>query len=131
MRWLIRGFFRTLRLVLSPLMIMGEKLTIPKGIARAPEAQQAVDEACKSLKLYQFHTCPFCIKVRREMKRLTLNIALCDAQHDHDCRSALQQGGGEVKVPCLRIEEADGSVRWMYESDDIKAYLQGRFGNVA
>ncbi len=127
MRWLIRGFFRTLRLVLSPFMILGEKLSTPKGIERAPEAQQAVDEATKALSLYQFRTCPFCIKVRREMKRLSLNIPLCDALKDAVCRAELQQGGGEVKVPCLRISEADGSVRWLYESDDIIAYLRGRF----
>ena len=127
MRWLIRGFFRTLRLVLSPFMILGEMLTTPKGLERDPEAQQAVDEQCKSLLLYQFRTCPFCIKVRREMKRLSLPIATCDAQHDAECRSALQQGGGEVKVPCLRITEVDGSVRWQYESDEIIAYLQERF----
>jgi glutaredoxin len=129
MRWLIRSFFRTLRLVLSPFMILGELLTTPKGMERAPEAQQAVDEACKSLKLYQFRTCPFCIKVRRELKRLSLNIELCDAQHDQACRSELEQGGGQVKVPCLRIEEVDGAVRWLYESDDINTYLRGRFAS--
>ena len=127
MRWLIRGFFRTLRLVLSPFMILGELLTTPKGMERSPEAQREVDEACRALRLYQFRTCPFCIKVRREIKRLSLNIELCDALHDQACRSDLQQGGGEIKVPCLRIEDEHGKVRWMYESDDIKAYLQGRF----
>ena len=129
MRWLVRGFFRTLRLVLSPFMILGDLLTSPKGVVRAPEAQQVVDEQCRSLMLYQFRSCPFCIKVRREMKRLSLPIATCDALHDADCRSALQQGGGEVKVPCLRITEADGSVRWQYESDEIIAYLRGRFAS--
>ena len=127
MRWLIRGFFRTLRLVLSPFMILGDVLTTPKGMVRTPEAQQAVDEQCRSLMLYQFRTCPFCIKVRRETKRLSLPIVICDALNDAGCRSELQQGGGEIKVPCLRITEADGTVRWQYESDEIIAYLRGRF----
>ncbi|MBE0511327.1 MAG: glutathione S-transferase N-terminal domain-containing protein [Gammaproteobacteria bacterium] len=127
MRWLIRAFFRTLRLVLSPFMIVGEKLTTPKGMVRSPEAQQAVDTACKELVLYQFRTCPFCIKVRREIKRLSLNIELRDAQHDQQSRSELQQGGGEILVPCLRITEADGELHWMYESDHIIAYLRERF----
>ena len=38
--------------------------------------------------------------------------------------------GGKVKVPCLRIEEAGGT-RWMYESNDIIAYLEQRYANVA
>jgi glutathione S-transferase len=29
-------------------------------------------------------------------------------------------------VPCLLIEE-DGEARWMYESNDIIAYLEKRF----
>jgi len=36
---------------------------------------------------------------------------------------ALMQGGGKTQVPCLRIEQADGSVEWMYESSDIINYL--------
>ena len=37
---------------------------------------------------------------------------------------ALMQGGGKTQVPCLRIEQANGEVQWMYESDDIIAYLR-------
>ena len=129
MHWLIRAFFRTLRRVLTPFMLLGDALTSPKGVQREPEAQRRVDEACTRLRLYHFRACPFCIKVRREMKRLSLNIALCNALHDSTCRAELQQGGGEIKVPCLRIEEADGVVRWMYESDDIIAWLRGQFAD--
>ncbi|MFA4912707.1 MAG: glutathione S-transferase N-terminal domain-containing protein, partial [Burkholderiaceae bacterium] len=45
-------------------------------------------------------------------------------------RAELQQGGGKVKVPCLRIDEA-GQTRWMYESDDIIAFLERRFASLA
>jgi hypothetical protein len=31
-------------------------------------------------------------------------------------------------VPCLRIEEAPGKVRWMHESADIIAFLRQEFG---
>jgi len=30
-------------------------------------------------------------------------------------------------VPCLKIQQADGSERWLYESGEIKAWLQERF----
>ncbi|SLJ83579.1 glutathione S-transferase N-terminal domain-containing protein [Psychrobacter sp. DAB_AL43B] len=48
-------------------------------------------------------------------------------QKNPEFRSELAENGGRVKVPCLRIEE-NGEVQWMYESNDIIAYLQQRFG---
>lgn len=127
MKSIFRVFFRTLRIVLTPFMLLWEKVTTPKGMVRLPEAQQKVDQQCKSLALYQFKTCPFCIKVRREMHRLSLNIALLDAQKQPQHRDELIQGGGRAKVPCLKITDAQGNSKWMYESSDIIQYLQGRF----
>lgn len=127
MKWLFRTFFRTLRLILGPVLLLKEKLTAPKGLVRTPEAQQDVDRQCRDLALYQFRTCPFCIKVRQEMRRLALDIELRDAQHDAAHREALQQGGGKAMVPCLHIREENGASRWLYESADIIAYLRGRF----
>lgn len=127
MRFLIRGFFKTLRLILGPFMLLKEQLTAPKGMERTCEAQQEVDRQCRELALYQYKTCPFCIKVRQEMRRLSLNIELRDAQHDATHREALQAGGGKAMVPCLYIRDAQGNGRWMYESGDIVAYLRERF----
>ena len=127
MRVIIRYFFRTLRLVLTPFMLLGEKLSTPMGITRAAEDQARVDEASKDLALYQFSACPFCIKVRKEIARLGLNIETRNAQHDPQHRAELEAGGGRIKVPCLKIRQDDGSERWLYESADIKAWLQERF----
>ena len=127
MKWLFRTFFKTLRLVLGPVLLLRERLTAPEGIGRAPQAQQDVDRQCRDLALYQFKTCPFCIKVRQEMRRLSLDIELRDAQHDAVHREALLQGGGKPVVPCLRIRDDQGNSRWLYESGEIIAYLRGRF----
>ena len=127
MKWLFRTFFKTLRLVLGPILLLRERLNAPEGIVRAPEAQLEVDAQCRELALYQFKTCPFCIKVRQEMRRLSLNIELRDAQHDAANREALSQGGGKAMVPCLSIRDDQGNGRWLYESGDIIAYLRGRF----
>ncbi|GKW50298.1 glutaredoxin family protein [Halomonas sp. NCCP-2165] len=128
MRVLIRYFFRTLRLLLTPPMLLAEKLSTPKAaVPRSDEAQAEVDRQCRSLALYQFRACPFCVKVRKEMARLGLTIERRDAQRDADHRQALEAGGGRVKVPCLRIEQADGRVEWLYESDAINAWLRERF----
>ena len=127
MKTVIRTFFRTLRIVLGPVMLLKERLTQPTGMVRAPAAQASVDQQCQSLALYQFSTCPFCIKVRQEMRRLSLPIEKRDAQHHADHRNELLQGSGATKVPCLKITEADGQIRWLQDSTEIVAYLRGRF----
>lgn len=131
MKTLIRAFFRTLRLVLGPVMLLKERLTQPAGVQRAPAAQAAVDQQCQSLALYQFSTCPFCIKVRQEMRRLSLPIEKREAQHNTAHRDALMQGTGATQVPCLRITEADGQTRWLKDSGAIVAYLRERFSAAA
>ncbi len=130
MRPLIRLFFRTLRLVLNPFMLLWEKLSTPQAMQRSAEAQQRVDEQTRHLALYQFKTCPFCIKVRKEIRRLALNIELRDAQHDAAHRSELERAGGKVQVPCLRIVDAEGKVQWLYESDAINVWLHQRFAGI-
>lgn len=127
MRPLIRLFFRTVRFVLTPFMVLADRLTTPAGVVRSAEDQARVAEAVSGMALYHYQACPFCMKTRRAMTRLSLPIELRDAQHDPVRREELLQGGGEIKVPCLRIAETDGAVRWMYESADIIAYLEERF----
>ena len=130
MKTFIRFVFRSLRTVLGPVMLLKEKLTQPEGVSRPPATQQKVDQQCKSLTLYQYQTCPFCIKVRQEMSRLSLNIQRIDAQHDGPDRQALLKGGGQTKVPCLKITDKAGKTQWLYDSEKIIAYLRGRFASV-
>ena len=127
MKFLIRSFFKTLRVVLGPVMLLKERLTRPPGLVRALAAQDTVDKQCESLALYQYKTCPFCMKVRQAMRRLSLPIKRIDAQQDGSDREALRQGGGLAKVPCLRIKDDAGNSQWLYDSDKIVAYLRGRF----
>lgn len=127
MRIIIRYFFRTLRVILTPVMLVSEKLSTPKAVERSPEDQARVDQATAGLALYQFPACPFCIKVRKEMARLGLKVETRNAQHDSRHRAALESGGGRVKVPCLLIRDEAGGEAWLYESEAIKAWLQQEF----
>ena len=70
MRVVIRYFFRTLRLILTPFMLLSEKLSTPESVSRSADEQARANEASKDLALYQFKACPFCIKVRKEIARL-------------------------------------------------------------
>jgi len=133
MKYFIRQFFRTLRIVLGPVMLLKEAVTRPKGLIRSQAAQHAVDQQCKNLALYQYKTCPFCAKVRHEIARLSLNLPLIDAQPAGHDRQALIEQGGFAKVPCLKVVDGDGkddSSQWIYESDKIIGYLRGRFAGV-
>jgi glutaredoxin len=128
MKPLIRLFFRTLRLILTPFLLLGYWLTRPKGIVRPAAEQAAVDTRTRSLALYHFPTCPFCLKTRRTLQRLSLKIELRDAQHDDAHRAALIAGGGKPQVPCLLITDAGGKQTWLYESDAINTWLNREFG---
>ena len=116
-----------IRWILGRIILLVDFLTTPRGPKRDAAAQQAIDAQTAELALYQFEACPFCVKVRRSMKRAGLNIETRDAKKDPQHRDELLAGGGRVKVPCLRIENTAGEVEWMYESNDIIAYLDKRF----
>ena len=96
---------------------------------RSEEEQKCVDKATDSLSLYEFYACPFCLKTRRVFKRLGLNIETRNAQKG-PYRAELLAQGGVIKVPCLRIDN-DNETIWMYESSDIIAYLEQRFGEAS
>jgi glutaredoxin len=107
-----------------------DQVTRPTPMQRSPDAQQQVNAAVSGMALYQYFACPFCIKTRRALHRLNLPIALRDAQRDPEHRATLGREGGRIQVPCLRIDDGDSTL-WMYESDDIIRYLEGRFGAAA
>jgi glutaredoxin len=115
------------RWLLGRIVLTINWLTWPRAGVRAPEQQQAVEANLAHYALYQFHACPFCVKVRRALRRLNLPMTLRDAKPEGAYRTELQQQGGAVKVPCLRIEHPDGRIEWMYESSDIIAYLEQTF----
>jgi glutaredoxin len=130
MKLAVRYFFRFIRILLIPFMHLYEFVTTPKGVVRSDAVQQTVDRQCQNLALYQFKTCPFCIKVRREITRLSLPIELRDAQKNVQNRADLLHGGGQIKVPCLQIRDEHGNVQWLYESGAIIQYLHQRFAAV-
>lgn len=93
---------------------------------RSAQQQQVADQAARQLVLYHFRSCPFCMRTRRAIDQLNIDIALRDIHRDAAAYDELMAGGGRQTVPCLRI---DGGARqtWLYESDDIIRYLEQRF----
>lgn len=116
-----------IRWILGRLILLIDALTSPKGVTRSAEAQSTLDKQTAQLALYQFKACPFCVKVRRFLKQHSLNIETRDAKGNPLFREELLKGGGEIKVPCLRIENEQGEIQWMYESTEIMKYLEQQY----
>lgn len=76
--------------------------------------------------LYYFATCPYCLVVRMAMWWMGIKLPLKDIMLHPDNHAALVAGGGKGQVPCLHIEEENGSDRWLYESADIIRYLRSK-----
>ena len=80
----------------------------------------------RHLALYYKETCPFCLKVFDTLQTLGIGgIERCSTLEEENLNTLIAEGG-KRQVPCLRIE-ADRQVFWLYESDNIVAYLQRSF----
>jgi len=112
-----------IRWILGKIILLLNAIFVPKAVERNAEDQRKLDEETKRFALYQFETCPFCVKVRRAIKRMGLKIELKDVNKVAAFEEELLKGGGQRQVPCLKISNRDGSVRWLYESSDIIAFL--------
>jgi len=69
-----------IRKILGAIILLIDSLTRPRPLKRSVEDQAQVDAKTNNYTLYQFHACPFCVKVRRTLHRLNLNVQLLDAQ---------------------------------------------------
>lgn len=115
---------------LGRIIILADTLTRPNKIQRSAEHQAQVDKKAQGITLYQFYACPFCIKTRRAIRRLNIHIETRNAQIPGQHRNDLENLGGKIKAPCLRIQR-DGQDKWMYESNDIIAFLEQQFSTAA
>jgi glutaredoxin len=115
-----------IRQALGYLIVLIDLVSRPKKLKRSNEAQAKVDGDIANMSLYQFYACPFCIKTRRALHRLNLPMQTRSASEGSQHRQVLLDGGGAIKVPCLRIEQGN-EVKWMYESSEIIKYLNQRF----
>ena len=113
-----------IRWVLGRIILFFDFIFTPRGPKRAVDAQQEINQRIANLSLYQLPACPFCVKVRRSMKRNGLPIELRNINKDDALKQELISEGGKRTVPCLRIVNQDQSVHWLYESKKIVTYLE-------
>lgn len=101
-----------------------------KPVVRSSEEQCSLDRESRRIQLYFCNTCPTSIKIKRRCEQLGLRIVEKDVKRVNAYRNELIHGGGEVRVPCLRIEgRQDQETRWLYDGKNIMQYLERRFAN--
>ncbi|WP_286266185.1 glutaredoxin family protein [Thalassotalea atypica] len=113
-----------IRWLLGRIILLIDFITSPKKPQLSAEQKQSIAEQVSHLSLYQLAACPFCVKVRRALKRQGIEMPIVDIKANQGApREELLKGGGKAKVPCLRIDNGKEGVTWMYESNDIINYL--------
>ncbi len=112
------------RKILGALILFLDRVFVPVvKVQRSPADQARVDAKLATWTLYHLEACPFCVKVRREMKRLAVTIPMKEINADPRHHEELMAGGKMDQVPCLRYFDDSGTEHWMYESDDINAFF--------
>ncbi len=81
-------------------------------------------DTIRHLALYHFQACPFCAVTRGALNFLDIAVERRDILNEPKYREELIQQGGKSQVPCLRIENHDGTVEWLYESRDIVRFVR-------
>ena len=112
-----------IRWFLGKCILFINAVTLPKPIFRNKADQARVDKKTQRYTLYQFEACPFCVKVRRFIRKNSFKIELKDAKNNKAYKLELVNNGGKYKVPCLKIEKINAKTMWLYESDAIIAFL--------
>ena len=113
-----------IRWFLGRLILACDFLTRPKPIFRERAEQAKLDAITSNYSIYQFHACPFCVKVRRQVRKYSLDIELRDAKNNINHKQKLVKEGGVHKVPCLRIDNNGSDTEWLYGSNKIISYLK-------
>ena len=116
-----------IRWFVGKLILFINLITLPKPILRKKIDQDRIDKETKNFTIYQFEACPFCVKVRRFIRKNSLNINLKDAKNNKTFKSELVNEGGKHKVPCLKITKKNSKTIWLYESTEIIKFLKKEF----
>ncbi|WP_189386336.1 glutaredoxin family protein [Bacterioplanes sanyensis] len=101
-----------------------------RPVVRDDREQCRLNRESRRMQLYFCRSCPSSIYVKRHCEKLGLRVVEKDVDRVNSFRNELVRGGGQPRVPCLRI--ADGKrERWLYSPDAIRQYLDSHFASNA
>lgn len=116
-----------IRFILGRIILFLDWLTSPRPNKISRTELDAIQNKVKNMTIYEFRACPFCVRVRRFMKKNNIIINTKDARRSKVFAQELIDGGGKLQVPCLKIGDSNNS-EWLYESKDIILYLKKHLG---
>jgi len=119
---------RIIRFILGRIILFIDWITSPAPISISEEERLRISTFTSSMVMYEFRACPFCVRVRRFMKRNNIIITTKDARKNKDYADELISGGGKLQVPCLVIPTEGKNSEWLYESKDIINFLAKELG---
>lgn len=90
------------------------------------QQRDLLERESRRMHLYYCRTCPSSIAIKRHCEKLGLRVVEKDVVRVNAYRNELLNGGGEPRVPCLRIDDNQGP-RWLYSPEAIRSYLNKRF----
>ena len=96
---------KVVRWLLGSIILFLDYITRPKPVLRDMSLQNKLKKKTLNMSLYQFKLCPFCVRVRRSIRKHSLNIEIKDAKYNIKHREELEKLGGKLKVPCLRVKK--------------------------
>jgi len=84
----------------------------------APDGIPTPDKL-RTLQLYKFDRCPYCVRVFRVVERLNLSLTYRDTRNEISAHQSLIERTGRTQVPCLFIDDVP-----LFESNEICDWLE-------
>jgi len=106
-----------------------DRLIPAKPIERPADEQVLLDRESRRMHFYYSRQCPSSISLKRYVERAGLHPVTKEVERADAYRNELVKGGGESRVPCLRICTHSGD-RWIYTPEAIIEYLEQRLGSI-
>tara|TARA_B100001996_G_scaffold369611_1_gene343210 strand:- start:573 stop:944 length:372 start_codon:yes stop_codon:yes gene_type:complete len=119
---------RIIRFILGRIILFLDWATSPKPLSISQDEKIKIDAITSNMEIYEFRACPFCVRVRRFMKKNNISILTKDARKNKEYADELINGGGKLQVPCLYIKKEGDNPKWLYESKDIIVFLSKELG---
>lgn len=97
-----------------------------KPLEWSQEQRSLIDRESRRMQLYFCRRCPSSVQVRRSCDRFGLHMVEKDVGRVNSYRNELINGGGQSRVPCLRLD-LDNKTTWLYGHRSIVEYLETRY----
>lgn len=104
---------------------LADRLVPAKPVERSREEQTLLNRESRRMHLYYSRNCPASILVKRYFEKTGLHPVSKEVERVDAYRNELVNGGGESRVPCLRVRHGEQD-SWIYSPEAILNYLEDK-----